>query len=392
MKDDGTGIAPVHGGPVHVGDHASYRHVWADSGPQYTSKYHELYLVGGGHAGTSTNIFARWNLDKNTPDMEVCVQPTPWATRAVEVDQEANPDDVPPDSIYLDKFNGYYSDGKPYAHHTWRHSYFLDAIDEYVAPCLASGNSPTRSGLNWHVGAGWQRGTSSWRPKKYWPDTPSGPDIATGIDQSNVFPSYTGDALYFMYGTGNFLWKLNLTTRVWDRVGTFTYSWTNRTHSAAGPSGEALMLGRNALGVPGNQAYWARFLNLTTGQESATLTTTGAAFPNASDAIDYPTVYQGSFGVRDIRYCDVLDGWLAVYVDRSPTATPLYNPGNWAYRLFRKTDATTVDVINLRPYMSGVHPVDCHARSYFYYDNTWQILIAQDNYLRNLKALKLAAI
>jgi hypothetical protein len=371
MKNDGTGIAPAHGAPVHVNDNAQYRHLWADSGPVYSASNHELYLWGGGHSGTSSNILVRWNLNQNSPDMEVCVQPTPRATRAAEVDQQNQPNDVPPNSTYQDANGGYYSDGNPYAFHSFMSVNFLDATDDLMTTVMAFGNSAVKGGITWFPAPGWHRGDATWRADGYWPDWPPQLKIdGNAADQCITFMSYARDAVYTMGGTGRPMMKLDATTRTYTAIGG-GHSFTNSSVGFVEPTNTKALL-----------------VNLATGVETP-LTETGDGYPQPGEV--YPSNSEGVFyRTRDCDYVEVLGGWVGVYVDGQITNTSTTK--NIRYFLFTEVDSTTVLSTEITTLMLGTPPGSGNARTYIYYDPEWEVLIHHDGFSRPLKAIKLTAL
>jgi hypothetical protein len=384
MLDDGTGIVIAHGSPVHNGDGFVYRSMWGDCGPNYSSSNHELYFgPGGGHASTSSNPLIRWNLWKDQPDIEALVQPTTWEIRAAEVDQLEFPVDAEPNATYRQRYNGYFSDGKPYAFHSYSAVNFLDSIDEMVSVISAAGNSEISGNMNWHVGLGYRRGDSAWRPKLYWPNTPDEvSEDGNGGAIMCCFPSYNGDAVYFSRSGGP-LRRLDAATRTYSAIGSSTPGVlsTHRRLGAQNSSGKVLTVPTNTAVATTPTVYSAKFWNMTTGAQT-TLTSTGYAYPTATAL--------GSYHCRDLKWIDVLDGWVGLYIDGSPQSTGVKS---FKWLLFREVSATVVDVTDLTTLMSGTRPsVDSNCRAFISYDRDWNMLIQHDRNALNLKALILTAL
>jgi hypothetical protein len=352
VKNDGSGIAPPHGASIDRGDHAEYFHIYADGGPVYSAKNHELYLIGGGHAATSNNILVRWRLHKDAPDMDVAAKPTPRDVRAAEVNTPA----------YRDLKNGFYSDGKPIAFHAYHNVQYLDAIDELVVTALmATNSSKFGSGSpSYLVGAGWSR-SSGWRPKKYWPDTPREPINSDPI--AAVFQSPASDAIYSMRGAGP-LRKLDGRTRQWSIIGPNLTGATYDNKGAIDPNtGKALLLGNtNRKGT-----YGARFIDTVAGGETP-VAVTGAP-------------YSGKH-ITDVAWVELLGGWVAFYAG-------IYKLTQWQLILFKHTDEKTVNAVDITP--PGA-PTELTQRTGMFYDPGYRCLIFSGSYKSNLRVIKVAPL
>ena len=352
IKDDGSGIAPPHGASIDRGDHAQYSQIYADGGPVYSAKNHELYLIGGGHAATSNNILVRWRLYKDAPDMDVAEKPTPRDVRAAEVNMPA----------YRDPANGFYSDGKPIAFHAYHNVQYLDAIDELVVTALMATNSSQFGGgaPNYFVGAGWSR-NSGWRPKKYWPDTPREP-INTDVIAA-VFQSPASDAIYALRGAGP-LRKLDGHTRQWSAIGPRLSGFTYDNKGAINPNtGKALLLGH----VNQKGTYGARFIDTVSGGESP-VAVTGAPYSRKH--------------LTDVVWIELLGGWVAFYGG-------IYERTQWQLVLFKQTSADTVNAIDITP---GDAPTEMTQRTGMFYDPAYQCLVFSGSHRSNLRAIKIGPL
>lgn len=348
MKDDGSGIAPVHGSSVESGDNASYRGVWADSGPCYSPKRKEVYLIGGGHASTSNNILGRWNLGKASPDMDVAEQPTAHAIRVAEAS-----------TAELQARNGYYTDGRPIAFHSYHNLAYFDGIDELVSAGLTAANWTLANGnINFWVTAGWPR-NGDWRAHGYWPNLFTEPSNTDPI--ALVFKHPTQDLLYYSRGGGP-LRRLDASARTWTTIGGNGPGSTYQNCAGLNPStNEALVLRKN-----GASGYGARFLNINTGAFTE-VTVNGATYPSGTVAID-------------VHWINHLGRWIGFY--GANAGSPAVQ---WKLIAFQKTGSNTVSATDITPANA---PTTLQQRTGMYYDPDWRALIFASDYNELFRVVK----
>lgn len=171
IRDDGTGLAPKVTA-LDPGPSKTYLATWEYSGPTYSQKNHEVWMFGGGHAGSTINILTRWNLHKERPDVEMVSAPTP--------------EDVRRAWAFSDKLlsTAYFpADGKPYSPHSYWNNMYSDAKDEFISFGIAAvatssdGANMTGGTASFHDIAGHPR-AGTWRPPKHYADIPTFPDGA----------------------------------------------------------------------------------------------------------------------------------------------------------------------------------------------------------------------
>lgn len=162
MIADGSGIAPdTRSATGDAGPTWNYQVQWSYSGPAYSRARHEVYFFGGGHAGTTNNIVARWNLGKESPDMTMVCAPTSVANRNAWLIAE--------DWMTT----GYHVDGKPAAPHSYYNNIYSDSTDEFISFGIAgiATGYPIASGTtaSFRDVAALQR-DGTWRAADYYTD------------------------------------------------------------------------------------------------------------------------------------------------------------------------------------------------------------------------------
>ena len=100
-----------------------YEAQWDYGGTCYSRKNHEIWMFGGGHAGTTINMVSRYNLHQNVPSVTMVSAPS---TLTVRQEIFTNP-------TYASSGYGYLSDGKPKSPHAYWNNVYRDATDEFLS-------------------------------------------------------------------------------------------------------------------------------------------------------------------------------------------------------------------------------------------------------------------
>ncbi len=358
FKNDGTGIAPSLAGYliVNSGDSPQYSRIWADSGPHYSRKRRELYIgPAGGHSATEINIMGRWNLWKDTPDMEVVESETAWSIRAATWSNGTVPSG----------FTGYYSDGRPIAHHSYHNHVYFDDIDEKVCIGLYSTNIGPPQPQSYQRVAGYPR-DGSWRADGYWPDVPG----SVGADNVPlVFMNYDQTIAYQAQGTT--FKKLDGSSRVWTTLNSSFSGYVQHTKASLDPSTNvALNLNCNGTPFTASGSYGARFLNCSTGAETAVTSITGASYPTGLTCVD-------------VQWIPHLSGWIGFYAAVAGAAA-----AQWQLRFFQKTGAASLAISDITPASA---PTTLMQRTGMFYAPDMGCLIFSSDYNQPLYHIRLGA-
>lgn len=363
IRDDGTGLAPKVTA-LDPGPSKSYLATWEYSGPTYSRKNHEVWMFGGGHAGTTINILTRWNLHKEQPDVEVVSAPTPEAARRSWV------------------FGGkltttaYFPvDGKPYSPHAYWNNMYSDAKDEFISFGIAAiatssdGSNMSGGTASFRDIAGHPR-AGSWRPAKHYADIPTYSDGSF---------EYYGPRAMSPDGMTVYYWP--------EGQGLKKYSFATNTHSNVGgvasmPSTRLAISGdgKTTLHVaPDSSGGWAvQICDLTTGQRTKVAV--------GGDTI--PTGLQ-CYGVE---WVEPLGAYITLWItggaynnESIRTDANVSTLVVAALRLNTTTSATaTVKRVN------GQGPTKCNSLRGMSYDPSYGCLIVAMSPTKPLMALKVA--
>ncbi len=359
IKNDGSGVAPATGAEPSGATYASYTKETSFGGPSYSRKHQELYLFGGGHAATTLNALIRWNLGKETPDLEVVVPATTADLRATSFFDPTN------------RAKGYWPDGKPKAAHMYHALQYLDATDELLAVGLAFGHDPVTDERSWNTVAAYHRGDASWLPEGTYPALPDEPYQNSGLlIDAPTFASWDGAAVYYYRdGGGSGPWrKVNSATRAVDEVGGSLSWWLTTVGAARDDRAEALLVGGQTGG--GGSGYQFRTLSLTT----------GALTPLAATGFAFPT----DCGIKDLVWVSKHRYWVAWCTD-----TVSDNAGIGVQRVlkFEPTSPTQITATDLS--LSGTAPAGTGGcKQGLFYDDTFDALLFVGNLDEPLKIVK----
>lgn len=365
VKNDGTG---VDGAPaitnLDPGPSRSYEATWDFSGPCYSHKNHEVWMFGGGHAGTTINILTKYNLHKNVPDVTVVSPPTPEAMRRKYA--------LAPNHLTYPK-KVYWPDGKPYSPHSYTNSFYVDALDEWfqfgVSACASSVDGVNMSGPG--VGGfnvvGYPR-NGSYRQPDYWAPIPaSGDGVTRGYrsiasDQSGIY--------YWSRNGASGLRKFTFATNSYEFIDGAIPPELSR------PSDEHDGVVFHC-GTDIRRGWNGKFCDVTTGAMT-TVAFTGPALPVAANYLleviwiaskgYYVTVWINSSAVD----------WGATNVDGNLTTIVVAT--------VTPTGASTATV-EIRA-ISGSAPTRNTVIRGAFYDSTYGCLILPISYANNIKAVK----
>lgn len=365
LRDDGVGVdavgrsvpIPAGAGGVEISgfSQASYAAIIANGGPCYSPKRKEMYWHGGGHNSTSNNILAAQRLGKNTPDVVVLSDATPFATRQ---------------SNYSAGLASYHSDGKPRAAHVYRNLNVLDGIDEIVQVTLSAMDGGPITDLHNALsvpgiarGAGHDLGGNGlWRTSGYWPDVPN-----VGVETSHAggtemlcVPDPNGTGVYFSRAGGP-LRRLN-SNRTYTQVTASGVDWTNYGHGGIRNDTRKMLWLSGDGGRP--SPWYARFIDLNTGAQTA-ITVTGT--------------YPSGYSIQGVEWIASLDRWALCFALGG------------AYKIFlgQETGASTMTMVEQAT--TGSAPTDINLRRRMYWDADYQCLIFAQAVTQPLVALKAAS-
>lgn len=286
MREDGAGIAPVLNG-TDPGPDLTYTSQWSYSAPCYSRANHELWMFGGGHAGTTINAVTRWNLNKNTPDVSMVSAPTPVATRNTYLQAETW------------RTTSYHTDGKPSSPHAYGNNAYLDAIDEFISFGIAETATgyPTASGgsAGSRDVAGLPR-SGAWRAEDYYTDIPVGANVQP---RGPRIPSLDGTAIFYWDGPDASntidLRKWVASTNTYSTIGASVIPYYSR--QCEGASNIALVMG----GADSAAGWQAKFVTLTTGSTAA-VTVSGDSIPSGLECVG-------------VAWCETFGYYVALWVN-----------------------------------------------------------------------------
>ncbi|NCT82173.1 MAG: hypothetical protein GXC94_03455 [Comamonadaceae bacterium] len=363
IRDDGKGLAP-RVTELDPGPSKTYLATWEYSGPTYSRKNHEVWMFGGGHAGSTINILTRWNLHKERPDVEVVSAPTPEAARRAWV--------------FGDKLlsTAYFpADGKPYSPHSYWNNLYSDSRDEFISFGIAgiatSGDGSTMSGstASFRDIAGHPR-SGQWRPAKHYADIPT--------YQDGSF-EYTGPRAMSPDGNTVYYWPKN--------QGMKKYSFATNTHSHVGgttstPSTRLAVGGdgRTTLHVePSSDGGWVvQTCDLATGQRS-NISVGGDAIPAGLQC----------YGVEWVEPLGAyVTLWITAGAFNNESIRTDPNISTVVVATLRLTGPATATA-TLKP-VKGQAPTKCNSLRGMFYDPSYGCLIVAMSPTKPLMAVKVA--
>jgi len=367
IKDDGTGVS---GAPaVTVLDPGPARHyavTWDYSGPCYSRKNHEVWMFGGGHAGTTINILTKYNLHKNLPDVTVVSPPTPEAMRRELA--------LAPNHLtYTSKV--YWPDGKPYVPHSYTNSFYIDTLDEWFQFGL-SGIATSTDGFNLS-GPGMEAldvvgfpRDGTYRPQGYWASIPSsGSGVAKGYralagDESGIY-------YWSRYGTSG-LRKFTFATNSYSFISSVIQPELTRPSDEH--DGVVFLCGTDvSLGWNG------KFCNMANGAMT-TITFSGPALPSAANYL------------LDVMWIASKGYYVTVWINSSAVNWDGSNvEGNLTTIVVATITPTgantaTIEIKNI----AGTPPRRSTVIRGVFFDPTYGCLVFPISYANNIKAVKVA--
>lgn len=368
VNDAGTGSS---GAPavtsLDPGPNKSYGATWEFSGPTYSKKNHELWHMGGGHAGTTINMVTKYNLHQDAPTVTMVSAPTPeqyrrdWHLGASYAQAL-----VTPPAPY------YPVDGKLYTSHTYANLQYLDATDEFVS--FPAGSTLTSSDGGATLGGGpygWMdvaalpRNGTTWRAKGSYANIPTLQDSAY-VTYCAKLTTAAGDKTYY--------WPEGYTPRY------FTYA-TN-TYTTIGGTAAGTAVGKGAfnaaetktLHVNGSSAGWVVYsYDLTTGIRS-TVNITGASLP----------VGLSCWGVH---WAPAANAYVVVFI----TSTAVNGAGGGTITsmpVYKLTMTDDTNAVATEMTMTGAAPTVCNSITGAFFDPIYNCLIVVTSPAQVAKAIK----
>ena len=350
MKEDGSGIAPAS--TADPFGSFQYNQEWGGyGGPCYSAKHHQFYLFGGGHAQTTLNALIRWNIGKNSPDMDLAAPPTLQSLRMSEYG-----------TANYGNGRAYWSDGKPYCAHSYRMDQFVDAIDEWLQLGLTFANQPpgTNTYSN-NATVGWSFASGTYRAAGYWPNVLS--NIAQGI----VFT--TLDGAYVYYTVSGTTYRLNTATRAMATVGSVPTIDPNNRRAAHDGSNLALVLA----GELDRGSAGPLYLNLTTGALTS-CTITGDVPP--------------SDGCFEVAWCPPKGYYLASFVPAAALQPPTVSGTLSSVNIYAITPTGPSTATSVLKTVTGTPPDQISGCRGMAWDNGLGCLVFCWAWNRNIKAIK----
>ena len=366
IKDDGTGL---EGAPrvtnLDPGPSKSYTVTWDYSGPCYSRKNHEVWMFGGGHAGTTINILTKFNLHKDRPDITVVSAPTPEAMRreyALAPNHLTYPSKV------------YWPDGKPYSPHTYTNSFYVDTLDEWfqfgMSGCASSidGSNMSGPGVGGRDVVGFPR-NGTYRKQDYWTSIP-----ATGDGVERGYRSLAGDE------SGIYYWNRNGTAGLRK----FTFATNNYVYvSGTAPPERSRPSDEHdgvvfLCGTDTSLGWNGKYCNMSTGA----MTTIAFTGPNLPPAANY---------LLDVMWVASKGYYVTVWINASAVDWGASNvEGNLTtivVATVTPTGASTAS-IEIKP-VSGTAPRRSTVIGGVFFDPTYDCLIFPISYANNVKAVKI---
>jgi hypothetical protein len=292
----GSQMPAVESGDTYAKD--GYQAQFAYSGPCYSRKNHEMWVNGGGHAGTTLNAVSRYNLGTNSPNVTVICASTTKAIRNTEVDASDYFNDV------------YFSDGKAMASHTYQNLHYSDYYDElFIVGFGFMGSGGAGLGAAWSTAdvAGMTR-AGTWRASKWYADIPVSATASSHYIKKMI--SYDGTKIYWWrspvgYGgdPSDYLYVFDIATKAHTQVGASVQPWYAR--AADNGSGTALVMG----GADSSSGWQAKFCTLSTGS-LATITMSGDSLPSGLE-------------IRDVVWCANKGYWIAFWSNNPETMSTI---------------------------------------------------------------------
>lgn len=365
MKDDGSGIASAAGaeptGGTNAPTYALYRKWTSFGGPAYSRKRHEIYAFGGGHAATTLNFLARWNLNLNTPSMTLMCAQTASATKQANWNT----------SYVNTTSRGYWPDGKPMNPHGYNGLQYFDAIDELVQVGLSYVVSPFTDLTVWQVVAGFPRSGTAWRADAYWADmpTPNSNDDASMVE-CPVFKDWAGAIVYYYKDRGSSIAyrKLTASTRAHTTIsGGDNYGSLDFRRSRGSmrhDNGKALLIGNNT------SSGWNALMFDSASGSLTSQSMAGASFPSEHFA-DLAWSSSGGF-------------WLAWFAEPADDNNPISSQKVYKITI-TGTNALTATLLSPSGTALAGTGGNFHG---MYYDDWFDCFIFVGAYNENLKALK----
>lgn len=367
IKNDGTGVL---GAPrvteLDPGPGKSYAVTWDYSGPCYSRKNHEVWMFGGGHAGTTINILTKYNLHKDVPDVTVVSAPTPETMRREYA--------LAPNHLnYLN--SAYWPDGKPYSAHSYTNSFYVDALDEWFQFGV-SGIATSMDGVNLSgpgIGkrdvVGFPR-NGPYRQRDFWASIPASGE---GVDRG--YRSLAGDesGIYYWNRSGTSgLRKFTFASNSYTLISTTVPPELSRPSDEH--DGIVFLCGTDvSLGWNG------KFCNVSTGAMTA-VTFSGPALPAAANYL------------LDVLWIASKGYYVTVWINASAVDWGASNvEGN----------LTTIVVATVKPTgpstatveiktITGKAPTRNTVIRGAFFDPTYGCLILPISYANNIKAVKIA--
>ncbi|OGA95640.1 MAG: hypothetical protein A3E79_13950 [Burkholderiales bacterium RIFCSPHIGHO2_12_FULL_61_11] len=367
IKDDGSGVTgATKVTSLDPGPGRSYAVTWDYSGPCYSPKNHEVWMFGGGHAGTTINILTKYNLHKNLPDVVVVSPPTPEAMRREYA--------LAPNHLAYAK-KVYWPDGKPYSAHSYTNSFYVDALDEWfqfgVSGCASSvdGVAMSGPGIDGRDVVGFPR-NDRYRMPGYWTAIP-----ATGDGVTRGYRSIAGDqtGIYYWNRSGTpGLRKFTFATNTY----TFISGTTPPEFSRPSDEHDGVVF---ICGTDTSLGWSGQFCNMSTGAMT-TVKFTGPALPKAANYL------------MDVIWIAPKGYYVTVWINASAVDWGASNvEGN----------LTTIVIATVTPTGSSTAKVEIKTiagsaprrntviRGVFF-DPTYECLILPVSYANNVKAVKVA--
>lgn len=342
--------------------YSGYIAQWDYSAPTYSRAHHEVYMFGGGHAGTAINAVSRYLLDTNSPSVEFFVSATSAADRAAWV----------ADANYLT--TTYFPDGKGYAPHSYGTLQYSDYTDEMLFSFVAMGQGIPFQGAGWStsaIGAVTRAGT--WRAAGYYDPHPS---VSQNTWRMARCLSYDGTKLYYWsyIGSGETSDNLNvldLDTREHSVVGACALTMSYRRVSHNGD--KILVLGSENSGG----AWLAYYVNPDTGA-STSVTVSGDSIPSGK-------------GIYDLVWCEDQGYWLTVWMDAARVYDWVNASGTITVATITPTGASTATAeIRTISTGDGAYPYHKAYRGVFY-DPAWGVALFVTHPQYPIKAIKVGA-
>ena len=365
--NDGSGSsgAPAIGNSML----GAYEAQWDYSGTCYSRKNHEVWVFGGGHAGTTVNMVSRYNLHQNVPNVTMVSAPSSPSVRNVVLTN--------PGSSYAP--SGYFSDGKPISPHSYWNNIYRDATDEFISFGLKFWAT---SGDGFGIGAG--AGSSleiascdrlgAWAAANTYTDIPFIQDSADSVGGPRVLAP-DGSAVYY--------WPND------QQMRKFTFAaGANGTHSVVGGPGSGRPSIVACAAPDGLRSFHvAQYTGSGWGAETR-------AFSNGAQQVVAVTGYSppGGMACYGLEWVPSINKYVACFVDGAAYNGGGVDPALTSVLLVELTMTDSANAVaSLRSIATGGGaPTKCSSLRGMSYDPAYDCLLFAFSRSTLMKAVKVA--